>query len=133
MWGNFHGFRMKESNFERWNQLLEILSIKADEEVTNYMLQHIIKEVFTSLLSTLMETDMPPYNLQQHTLSLDNEEQQALRYGARYVPFKLKKRYLKLKDNEVAKQYVGIIDSWVDDSPSDQEETHDVTKAWIGL
>ncbi|KAJ8027728.1 hypothetical protein HOLleu_29763 [Holothuria leucospilota] len=133
MWGNFHDFRMKESNFERWNQLLEILSIKADEEVTNYMLQHIIKEVFTSLLSTLMETDMPPYNLQQHAMSLDNEEQQALRYCAGYVPFKLKKRYLKLKDNEVAKQYIGIIDSWVDDSPSAQDEPHDVTKAWIGM
>ncbi|KAJ8048013.1 hypothetical protein HOLleu_00165 [Holothuria leucospilota] len=68
-----------------------------------------------------METDMPAYSLQQHAMSLDNEEQQALRYCAGYVPFKLKKLYLKLKGNEVAKQYTGIIDSWVDDSPSDKE------------
>ncbi|KAJ8018693.1 hypothetical protein HOLleu_43177 [Holothuria leucospilota] len=86
--------------------------------------------MFSALLGTLLEIDMPAQVLNVCPQDMDKSEEQALRHA----PFKLRKRYLKMKGNDVAAQYVDIFSSCSEGKSSDDADSLlDYTTKWTGV
>ncbi|KAJ8023363.1 hypothetical protein HOLleu_35777 [Holothuria leucospilota] len=134
MWHQFHLYRSAAETLERWQRTLSNAKIARKPEEEVFLLQHLLQKMFSALLGTLLETDMPAQILNVCPQGMDKSEEQALRYCAGYVPFKLRKRYMKMKGNDVAAQYVDILSSWSEGKSShDADSLLDYTTKWIDV
>lgn len=131
MWQRFHSYRGSEEVVNKWQCLLKDAEQWNDSAAEIVLLQYILKKIHQLLLFELMEADMPQEEAEDTALILEPHEEQALRYCAGYVPFKLIKRYRKVGKSETADKFVNVLSTWA--HVPDREDTGFLTytEDWI--
>ncbi|PIK36247.1 hypothetical protein BSL78_26922 [Apostichopus japonicus] len=87
MWHDFHKYRSMDKTLRRWQKLLNEVDIQREAEEEVFILQHALEKIFSSLLATLLESDMPATTLDVTPEAMTQTEDQALRYCAGYVQY----------------------------------------------
>ncbi|XP_071855161.1 uncharacterized protein [Apostichopus japonicus] len=132
MWHDFHKYRSMDKTLRRWQKVLNEVDIEREAEEV-FFLQHALEKMFSSLLATLLESDMPATTLDVTPEAMTQTEDQALRYCAGYVPYKLIKKYNKMQSNEVAAQYVKILSKWCQDESPAADSFLAYSNEWIEI
>ena len=94
-----------------------------------FMLQHIVEFVMTLMIEEYERLDVPDISNLADVLTVDKHEEQVLRYVAGYVPFALKKRFMKVKNNLNAITFLQCLKGM--SVPGEGHSFLDYSKAWV--
>ncbi|XP_071854441.1 uncharacterized protein [Apostichopus japonicus] len=131
MWQEFHSLRMKKKLPTLWKALLNDLNIEHEEEEEVSLFQYLLEQMFRQLMHEMMDKDMPAQVQLSKDVTMDKNEEQALRYCSGYIPAKLLKRYKCLKNNQTAAAFVKVLESWGENSVEDAPTFVAYTKVWL--
>lgn len=115
-----------------WATTLDNCELDRTHTAEKMLLQHILKSMQRSSLKSLMD-DMPVKDTEKNREPLELHEEQALRYCSGYVPFKLIKRYGKLKQNKTAQKFMDVLNSWADLPDMEDSTFLEYTRQWINV
>ena len=125
-------------------EILELLSkiIGNDKMLANHVYQLLFSQLITELLNKrfgICITDISSSE-SKHTVTMNESEEQALRYACGYIPFSLIKHYRKYPKNDFAVASVSALQKWHADSDQDiiatdrkENSFMSYTKTWLEL
>lgn len=131
MWSQFHILRGNHKLQKEWKVLLDALQIEREKVEEIFLYQHVLEEVFGQLLHAMMNKDCPPQVAILPNTTMDENEEQALRYCAGYVPLKLTKRYKRMQTNNTAVIFTKLLRSWANIPNEEDDNFIDFTSRWL--
>lgn len=91
----------------------------------------IVTKTFSLILKWKNDQLIEPSKIDYTRVSFTSEEEKVLRYVAGFIPFSLKKRFSRVKESELKKAALQIVDNWcLDGDEKDATDFYDYTLSW---